>query len=93
MFEDGKKMTFGEVLDGLSNTMWLLEGQNGTVHWAEPKDFDISQLGSLPQGNHPGGNIAGMGDGSVRFLSKSIDPVTLKSLLTRAGGEPIQQDF
>ena len=88
-FEDGKKMTFGEITDGLSNTLWVIEGKNGNVHWAEPKDFDISQLGTLPPGNHPGGNIAGLMDGSVRFISQNINPGTLRALLTRDGGEVV----
>ena len=91
VFEDGKKMTFGEITDGTSNTLWMIEADNGNVHWAAPKDFDISQLGSLPPGNHPGGNVGGLMDGSVRFLSNNIDPATLRALLTRNGGEVIQE--
>jgi len=89
VFEDGKQIKFMDITDGTSNTLWLLEGKNGTVHWAEPKDFDVGQLGTLPQGNHPGGNIAGLMDGSVRFMSSNINPGTLKALITRSGGEVV----
>jgi len=36
-----------------------------------------------------GGFNAAMCDGSVRFLSESIDPKTLLRLFTRNDGEPI----
>ncbi len=91
MFEDGKAIRFRDVTDGLSNTVWLIEGNQGPVHWAEPKDFDIGQLGTLPPGYHPGGNIVAMGDGSVRFVSKSVDPLTWRALLTRDGSEVVPQ--
>jgi prepilin-type N-terminal cleavage/methylation domain-containing protein/prepilin-type processing-associated H-X9-DG protein len=38
---------------------------------------------------HPGGANAGFGDGSVRFLSANLSPVTFVSILTRANGEVI----
>ena len=37
----------------------------------------------------PDGFNALIGDGSVRFFKKQIDPNTLKALITRAGGEVI----
>jgi type II secretory pathway pseudopilin PulG len=88
-FEDGKTIRFRDFLDGTSNTLWILEGQNGTVHWAEPKDFDIRQLNKLPPGNHPRINLGGLADGSVRVMTSDIDPGVLKALLTRDGGEVV----
>jgi len=38
---------------------------------------------------HPGGAHVLLGDGSVRFLTESLDPATLRSLITRSGGEVI----
>jgi prepilin-type N-terminal cleavage/methylation domain-containing protein/prepilin-type processing-associated H-X9-DG protein len=38
---------------------------------------------------HPGGANAGFADGSVRFLSANISPVTFVSILTRANGEVV----
>lgn len=39
---------------------------------------------------HPGGANAGFGDGSVRFLSETIDPTVFISVLTRANNEVVQ---
>jgi prepilin-type N-terminal cleavage/methylation domain-containing protein/prepilin-type processing-associated H-X9-DG protein len=38
---------------------------------------------------HPGGANVVMGDGSVRFLTATIDPATFAYLVTRAGGEAV----
>ncbi len=93
-FEAGKTLGFRDITDGTSNTLCILEVKNSGVSWAEPRDVDASQLaGGLPPGNHPGGNIAGLMDGSVRFIAGSIDPNTLQSLTTRAGGEAVNSGF
>jgi prepilin-type N-terminal cleavage/methylation domain-containing protein len=36
---------------------------------------------------HPGGAHVLLGDGSIRFLAESLDPATLRSLITRSGRE------
>jgi prepilin-type N-terminal cleavage/methylation domain-containing protein/prepilin-type processing-associated H-X9-DG protein len=41
---------------------------------------------------HPGGVNVLMGDGSVRFLKDSVNPVTLRGLVTLSGGEVISSD-
>jgi len=41
---------------------------------------------------HPGGVNVLMGDGSVRFIKDTINPVTPRALVTRAGGEVISAD-
>lgn len=87
-FDGSKSIRFGDVTDGLSNTLGFVETKNGPKSWAEPKDWDAS-TGAIPPGSHPGGNIGGILDGSVRFMSKSIDPQTTRSLTTRSGGEVI----
>ena len=59
--------------------------------WTKPEDWEfnaakpLAGLGSA----HPGGFNALFADGSVRFLSKQIDPAIFKALLTIAGGETV----
>ncbi len=36
---------------------------------------------------HPGGAMAGLGDGSVRFVAETTDHAVLRAVATRAGGE------
>jgi hypothetical protein len=61
------------------------------VVWTRPDDlpFDppdpLKGLGSLVEG----GFHAGLMDGSVRFISKTVTPKTIKALLTLDGGEAI----
>lgn len=38
---------------------------------------------------HPGGAHILLGDGSVRFVSESLDSATLRALITRSGGEVV----
>jgi prepilin-type processing-associated H-X9-DG protein len=41
---------------------------------------------------HPGGANILFGDGSVRFLKDSVNPVTLRGLVTLSGGEVVSAD-
>jgi hypothetical protein len=90
MFEAGSPHTIGAVTDGLSNTIAVVEMRTTSPSWAAPSSIDINQLSAgLPQTNHPGGGQVLLSDGSVRFISQSIDPQVLRSLSTRNGGEAI----
>jgi prepilin-type processing-associated H-X9-DG protein len=89
---DGEAMSFAQIADGLSNTIFVIEVKGSGANWAEPKDVDINQVASQP-GNHSGGNIVGFGDGSVRFMPKSTSPQTMHDLSTRNGGEIVNPGF
>jgi len=89
IFESGKATKISEIADGVSQTMMLVEVQNSGVNWAEPRDIDISQPMSLPAGNHPGINLVGFADGSVRSVSNTIAPTVVHSLATKAGRESV----
>lgn len=82
-----------DIADGPTQTLIVVEAQNSGIHWTEPKDFDISVGGTPGPGGlssfHTGGFQGALVDGSVRFISGSINPQTLKALLTINGGETV----
>lgn len=57
----------------------------------QPVDFDQRELDRVlaegPSSQHPGGTQVLFADGSVRFISATIKRETFEALLTRAGGE------
>jgi type II secretory pathway pseudopilin PulG len=88
MFEEGAPLSLSSITDGTSNTIMVVEGRSANPSWAAPSSIDIGQLSSgLPPGNHPGGNLVLMADGSVRFVAQTVNPQTLKEMSTRNGGE------
>jgi hypothetical protein len=77
------------ILDGTSNTMFMVEVKNSGIRWAEPRDLDISQPMSLPAGNHPNINLAAFYDGHTAAITKTTPPQIIRDLSTAAGGEQI----
>ncbi len=80
------------ITDGTSNSMMLVEANaERAVPWTKPVDHEFSEkdpkagLGGL----RPGGFHMAMADGSVRFLAISVDPKTLRALITKSGNERI----
>lgn len=89
VFEDGKATKLKEITDGTSNTIVLVEMRNSGISWAEPRDIDLTQTATLPAGNHPGINIVGLADGSVRSVSKNVAPGIISAMATKAGNENV----
>jgi prepilin-type processing-associated H-X9-DG protein len=90
----GKGVGIAEVTDGTSNTIAVVEAGTAVI-WSKPEDIPFDPEKDLPKFGGPGfsgGFNAGFADGSVKFLKNSIDPITLKALITRAGGEVISSD-
>ncbi|MCL2304119.1 MAG: DUF1559 domain-containing protein [Planctomycetaceae bacterium] len=93
--QDGKKYTFHRIIDGTSNTIGFVEGKE-PVCWMAPVDIpqEIAYQGvnrsdqGIGSFHQTGANCTFI-DGSVHFLSNSVDPKTLKALLTIAGGESV----
>ena len=95
LFSPGKPPRIVDVTDGTSNTLMVVEAAR-PIPWTKPDDlpFDIAQnfrpAALFGAGSkHPGGFNALFADGSVRFLKITINPVVLKALITRSGGEVI----
>jgi hypothetical protein len=92
IFPGDKGVTLAEIGDGSANTVMTVEVPDaGAVVWTKPDDFQYREENPLNglTGLWAGGFHAGFADGSVRFLSSSIEPKSLVALFTRNGGEPI----
>ena len=84
---------------GARGVCWIdgTEWQTGFNAYLPPNSplYDVSGMGIgwlSARGPHPGGVLALLGDGSVRFVKNSINLPTWWALSTRAGGEVISSD-
>ncbi len=94
-FSDGKGVKLMDIKDGTSNTVMTVEvPDDKAVIWTKPDDFqyDEQSPGKGLIGMRPGGFLAGMCDGSVRFLPATINADTLKLLFMRNDGQPTNID-
>jgi len=84
--------------DGATNTIAILGVSGRLGPWAAGGDATVRPLTKAPYVNgpdgfgsgQPNGMLAGMADGSVRFLSKDIDPRVIEQLATINGRESVQ---
>jgi prepilin-type processing-associated H-X9-DG protein len=93
----GECISMGEIKDGTSNTLMVVEACKLNIPWMKPQDIDADSATTIGDPNgvsslHRGGAHVLMGDGSVRFVSETLNPDTLKALINRDDGESIQ-DF
>ncbi len=88
--EGGAKIQ--QITDGMSNTILAVEAKR-EVPWTKPEDLPFDPKAPLPElgGFAPDGFNALFADGSVLFIVKSMDPMMLKTLITRDGGEVIDR--
>ena len=88
----GAEPSFADVFDGTSNTILAVEAKRD-IPWTKPEDIPFDPKAAPPEvgGFTPDGFDALLGDGSVRHIKKSINPILFKALITRAGGEVIDQ--
>jgi prepilin-type processing-associated H-X9-DG protein len=92
-------VTFAQITDGTSNTILVVEVVGTGIQWMEPKDLSIDELsGRLNDGSgkcissqHPGGANVALADGSVRFLSNTLDPQVLRWLILRNDRQALPQ--
>jgi len=91
--QPGKALRFADIADGTSNTLMVVESEKA-VPWTKPEDIPFDAKKPLPKlgGMFEGDFHAVLCDGSVRRVRKGIDPMTLRALITVAGGEVINRD-
>lgn len=97
LYEGEEPTSIRKIIDGTSNTIMIVEVTGTGINWLEPRDLDIQQMplqinapsGQGIQSFHPGGANVAFCDGSVRFLSESLNPQTLQNLTTIADGNAV----
>lgn len=90
IFGDTEPTRQRDIPDGISNTLLVVEVDTASaVPWASPQDTDTaSYLASLSANSpHTGGGNVAMADGSVQFVTGTINPEVVESMVTKDGGE------
>lgn len=94
VFTGADPISIGDIIDGTSNTIMVVEVAGSTTKWMEPVDLDLESMALVINGgageigsNHPGGAQVALADGSVSFLAETINAGLLKAMITRNGGE------
>ena len=90
VFEPGEKIRIADIVDGTSTTIMIVEAAN-SVPWTKPEDLPFDPEKPLPKlgAEFPDIFNAAFCDGSVHAITKKIDDKTLRALITRNGGEPV----
>ncbi len=95
-FPGKEKIGIREIKDGTSNTIMFVEANDDSaVDWTKPDDFVPDEKNPMKglTGLRPGGFNAALCDGSVRFISETLDKEVLKNLFQRNDGNPVPSDF
>ncbi len=90
-------LRIGEVADGTSVTLHVVEVRTSGIHWMEPRDLHVTEMASsinprTGQGissAHEGGADVLLADGSVRFIDEKVRVETLNRLIERDDGEDV----
>lgn len=97
LFGANRSRSYGQITDGLSQTILAGEIREGFRPWGDPLNWrdparPVNTRGAF--GSPTIGRVhVVFADGSVRFLSPSISPKVLKALSTPDGGEKLPPDF
>ncbi len=95
--EPNEVVTFEDITDGPENTILAIEVVGAGIDWTEPRDLTVDEAITYitnPDARgvehaHRGGVNVVFIDGSVHQIPSTIDPQTLRNLLTRDDGLPV----
>lgn len=99
VFPPGRTTKLEDIEDPLEETLLLVEITGTDIQWSEPRDMDVETMSlriNDPQrpsisSKHPWGPVTAFADGSVRRLTESMKPETIRAFTTMNGGEPPQR--
>lgn len=96
MFPPSGPVARNLISDGVANTLLVVQTDNQSVPWTEPKDLDITKLpAQIGQANgiggmHHGGATAVFVDGEAAWLPADTSKTIIDSLLSPTGGESVE---
>lgn len=98
IMQGSKASRFRDVIDGLSETIMIVEADSGdAVHWMSPQDIDLQMFTAAGSHRDAGGHVGGahvlIADGAVIFVTDSMDPNMREAMITRDQGETISSAF
>jgi hypothetical protein len=85
-----------DITDGSSNTIMVVEASDvKAVIWTMPDDLEPDKKDPIQGlvGLRPGGFLALLCDGSVRFVPEPVNRKTLRALFTKNGGEVVSSTW
>ena len=90
LFDGQEGTSIADIADGVSWTITVVDAAE-PVPWTKPEDVSYDPMKPLPKlgGQFEDGFYVTFADGSVRFLSRTIAPETLRALITCGDGEVI----
>lgn len=92
-FPGEKPVAFGEIRDGLDQTLMIMEAPEGSgVDWMSPNDLDWRELSAIHQNTklaHTSVFNVALVDGTTRAISATGEVRNRKALLTMSAGDKV----
>jgi hypothetical protein len=84
VFDGNQGTRIVDVINAKSPTLMIVEAVK-PVPWTKPEDLPYAEGSAVPElgGQFKDGSYVAVADGSVRFLSRTIAPETLRALITQ----------